>query len=176
MRKVLVALAVLFGTVTNVQASTTTIHATPAGSIVGQEVTLTATFTSSCPGIVSSHYFTIDGKLYSGTYSHSGLSGSETVSISTLAVGSHSVRYDWQVKGTICRGFAIISYLVAPIPSPTPSAAPTPSPSPSPTHAQLPADPRGGSDALLGYLGAGLIVVVVLAGVALAVMGRRDAF
>jgi hypothetical protein len=178
MRKLIpaLALALCLASVTPVMASTTSIHASPASSTVGQEVTFTATFTSSCPGTVTSHYFTIDGKGYSGTYSHSGLSGTETLAISTLAAGKHTVAYQWKVGGTICRGAASTSYTVAaqaspsPVPSPTPSA----SPSPSPTPVQLTSSTgSAGSDATLGYLGTGLIVFVIAAGIALAVLGRR---
>jgi len=170
------ALALCLASATPVMASTTSIHVSPAGSVVGQTVTFTATFTSSCAGTVTSHYFTIDGKGYSGTYSHSGLSGSETLSISTLAAGKHSVAYQWRVGGTICRGTASTTYTVAaqPSPSPSPSPTPSPSPSPSPTPAQLTSSTGSvGSDATLGYLGAGLIVFVIAAGVALAVLSRR---
>jgi len=170
------ALALCLASVTPVMASSTSIHFSPASSVVGQAVTFTATFTSSCAGTVTSHYFTIDGKGYSGTYSHSGLTGTETLAISTLTTGKHTVAYQWRVGATICRGSASTTYTVAaqPSPSPTPSPTPTPSPSPSPTPVRLDSSIGSiGSDTTLGYLGAGLIVFVIAAGVALAVLGRR---
>src|SRR2546421_3739283 len=80
MKKAILVLAVLLGTVTNVEASTTSIHATPTSSVVGDKVTFKATFTSSCPGTLTTHYFTIDGKVYNGTVTQSGQAGSETLS------------------------------------------------------------------------------------------------
>jgi len=174
MKKAILALAVLLGTVTNVEASTTSIHATPASSVVGDKVTFTATFTSSCPGSLTTHYFTIDGKVYNGAVAQSGQAGSETLSTSALAAGTHSIYYYWKVSGTICRGTASMTFTVAlqPSPSPTPSPSPSPSPTTSPSSVTLvaskPADPP-----LLGYLGGALIVFVLAAGAALMVLTRR---
>jgi hypothetical protein len=178
MRKLIPALALALALAwpATAEASTTSIRATPSSSIVGQAVTFTATFTSSCPGSLTTHYFTIDGKVYNGKLAQSGQAGSETLSISTLGVGAHSVTYNWKISGTICRGIASMTYTVAsqPSPSPTPSPTPTPSPSPSPTPVLLTSSTAsGGSDTTLGYLGAGLIVFVIAAGIALAVLGRR---
>jgi hypothetical protein len=174
MRKLILALVLVLGAVTTVQASTTTIQASPTSSIVGQKVTFTATFTSSCAGTVFTHYFTVDGKTFSGNYTHSGLSGTETLSISTFAAGKHSVTYYWQVGGTICRGTASMSYTVAlaPSPSPTPTPTPSPSPSPSPSPVTLVAT-KSGDTPLIGYLGGALIALTVVSGLALAVFGRR---
>src|SRR5213594_2332816 len=78
------------------EASTTAIQASPPSSGVGETVTFTATFTSSCAGTFKPHYFTIDGQKYFGSLVTSGQSGTETFSISTLSAGSHTVRYYWQ--------------------------------------------------------------------------------
>ena len=174
MKKAILALAVLLGTVTNVEASTTSIHATPTSSVVGDKVTFTATFTSSCPGTLTTHYFTIDGKVYNGTVAQSGQAGSETLSTSALAAGTHSVYYYWKVNGTICRGTASMTFTVALQPSPSPSPSPIPSPSPTPSISSVtlvaskPSDPP-----LLGYLGGALIVLALGAGVALMLLARR---
>ncbi|TMF25954.1 MAG: hypothetical protein E6I36_01530, partial [Chloroflexi bacterium] len=86
MRKLILALAlVAVGSVTTAQASGTSISVTPTSSVAGQNVTFTATFTSSCPGALSIHYFTIDGQALNGTLAQSGQAGTETLSISTLA-------------------------------------------------------------------------------------------
>ena len=67
MRRVIVALALAaVASVTSVQASTTTLTASPKSAIVGQKVTFTGKFTPSCAGTVQSSYFTIDGKRYLG--------------------------------------------------------------------------------------------------------------
>ena len=174
MKKAILVLAVLLGTVTNVEASTTSIHATPTSSVVGDKVTFTATFTSSCPGTLTTHYFTIDGKVYNGTVTQSGQAGSETLSTSALAAGTHSVYYYWKVNGTICRGTASMTFTVALQPSPSPSPSPIPSPSPTPSISSVtlvaskPSDPP-----LLGYLGGALIVLVLGAGAALMLLARR---
>ena len=174
MKKAILVLAVLLGTVTNVEASTTSIHATPTSSVVGDKVTFTATFTSSCPGTLTTHYFTIDGKVYNGTVAQSGQAGSETLSTSALAAGTHSVYYYWKVNGTICRGTASMTFTVALQPSPSPSPSPIPSPSPTPSISSVtlvaskPSDPP-----LLGYLGGALIVLVLGAGAALMLLARR---
>jgi len=174
MKKAILVLAVLLGTVTNVEASTTSIHATPTSAVVGDKVTLTTTFTSSCPGTLTTHYFTIDGKVYNGTVAQSGQAGSETLSTSALAAGTHSVYYYWKVNGTICRGTASMTFTVALQPSPSPSPSPIPSPSPTPSISSVtlvaskPSDPP-----LLGYLGGALIVLVLGAGAALMLLARR---
>src|SRR5690242_5480211 len=95
------AVFLVAASVTTVEASTTSIHASPTTASVGQSVAFTATFTSSCPGTVTTHSFTIDGKTYSGVFTHTGLSGSETYSTSSLAAGKHAVAYNWKVGGTI---------------------------------------------------------------------------
>jgi len=159
-------------------ASSTSLRAVPSSSIAGQKVTFTATFTSSCPGSLTTHYFTIDGKVYSGTLAQSGQAGTETLSVSALAVGAHSVTYYWKINLTICRGIASMSYSVAPQPSPSPSASPSPSPSPTPSPTPSPSPvtlvaTRSDDAPLLGYLGGALIVLTVLSGLALAVLGRR---
>jgi hypothetical protein len=182
LRKLILLLALPLASValsiTGVEASTTAIHPSPTSSVVGQQVTFAATFTSSCAGSVTTHYFTIDGKVYRGTFAHSGLNGSETLSISTLAVGVHGVTYYWQVGGTICRGIASLHYTVAPMPTPTPSPTPAPSPTPTPTPAPS-ASPvalvAGGppESPLLGYLAIALIVLTVGSAVGLTVLSRR---
>jgi len=163
-------------------ASSTSLRASPSSSIVGQKVTFTATFTSSCPGSLTTHYFTIDGKVYNGTLAQSGQAGSETLSLSALAAGTRSVTYYWKINGTICRGIASMSYSVAPQPSPSPSPLPSPSPSPSPSPTPSPTPSpspltlvvtRSDDTPLVGYLGGALIVLTVLSGIALAVLGRR---
>ena len=171
-----VALAAVLSTAAVVEAaSTTTLTASPKSSVVGQKVTFTAKFTPSCTGTVASYYLTIDGKRYNGTYVRSGQNRTETVSISTLKAGKHSVSYQWTITST-CKGTASLSYTVAPkptpTPTPTPSPLPSPSPSPSPSPVALTAN-RTGSDIPSGYLGAALIVVVLLAGGVLAVSSRR---
>jgi len=168
------AVAVAAGSVTTAQASGTSISVTPTSSVAGQNVTFTATFTSSCPGALSIHYFTIDGQALNGALAQSGQAGTETLSISTLAAGSHSVSYYWKINGTICRGIAEMTYTVAPKPSPSPSPSPPPSPTPSP-------NPSPSAVALVasklpdtfGYLGGALLVLVLVAGAALMVLARR---
>jgi hypothetical protein len=120
------------------------------------------------------HYFTIDGKNYNGALAQSGKAGTETLSISTLTAGSHSLAYNWKINNTICRGVAYLTYMVtqpAPSPSPSPTASPSPAPRPSPTPVELVAATEGALP--LGYIGGALIVIVVLSGIALAVLGRR---
>ena len=174
MKKAILVLAVLAASVTTAEASTTVIHATPANPVAGEAVTFTATFTSSCPGALTTHYFTIDGKVYSGKLTQTGQAGSETLLMAALAVGTHSVRYDWKIATTICRGFATMSLPVAPVPSPSPSPSPPPSPAPSPTPSAVTLVANNPTDRpFLGYLGGALIVIVVLAGAALMVLGRR---
>lgn len=176
MRKLILALVVVASSVTSAQASTTTIAAAPASSVSGQSVTFTATFTSSCPGAVSSHWFTIDGQGINGTFAQNGQAGTETLSISTLAVGSHNLSYYWKINGTICQGIAEMSYTVGPKPSPSPTPPPSPNPIPSPTPSdsstRLVASQPSDSP-LAGYLGAGLIVLVVVLGIAMMVLARR---
>lgn len=182
MRKLIAVLlaAGAAGSVTTAQASTTSISATPASSQAGQNVTFTASFTSSCPGALSVHYFTIDGQTLNGTLAQSGQAGTETLAISTLGVGAHDVQYYWK-NGAFCRGIAGMSYTVVALPSPSPSPplSPTPSRPPSPTPSPVPS-PSSAVDAstapdapLTGYVGGALIVVVVLVGVALALLSRR---
>jgi hypothetical protein len=176
MRKLILALAVFAGSVTTVEASTTSISAVPTSSVAGQSVTFTATFTSSCPGALTTHYFTIDGQGVNGSLAQTGLAGTETLSISTLKAGPHTITYYWKINGTICRGIAEMSYTIMPEPSPTPSPSPSPSPTSSPTPAPSPVAlvAKGQSDApLLGYLGGALIVLVVAVGAALMVLARR---
>lgn len=183
MRKLLAVLvaAVAAGSVTTAEASTTSMTATPPSSQVGQKVTFTASFTSSCPGALSVHYFTIDGQTLNGTLAQSGQAGTETLAISTLGVGAHDVQYYWK-NGSFCRGIAEISYTVAALPSPSPSPSPSPTPfrPPSPTPSPVPSPSSvtlvastGGDSPLGGYVGAALIVVVVVAGVGLMVLARR---
>jgi len=176
MKKLILALALAAaGSVTTAEASGTSISVTPTSSVAGQNVTFTAAFTSSCPGALSIHYFTIDGQQMNGALAQSGQAGTETLSISTLAAGIHGVSYYWKINGTICRGIASLSYTVAPQPSPSPSPSPspipTPSPNPSPSAVALVASKQ--PDDILGYLGGALIVLVLFAGAALMVVGRR---
>lgn len=176
MRKVIVALALAaVASVTSVQASTTTLTASPKSAIVGQKVTFTGKFTPSCAGTVQSSYFTIDGKRYLGTYSQVGSNGTGTYSISTLKAGVHSVKYQWSAGGS-CNGSATLSFTVSPKPSPVPTPPPSPSPLPSPSPSSSPvtlvAD-RPDDSPLAGYIGGGLIVFVVVAGLVLAVSSRR---
>lgn len=176
MRKLILALVVVASSVTSAQASTTTIAAAPPSSVSGQSVTFTATFTSSCPGTVSSHWFTIDGQGINGTFAQNGQAGTETLSISTLSVGSHSLSYYWKINGTICQGLATLSYAVGPKPSPSPTPPPSPTPIPSPTppdSSATPAASQPSDSPLAGYLGGGLIVLVVVMGIALMVLARR---
>jgi hypothetical protein len=176
MKKLILVLAAAAAMIPNatVLASTTSLRASPSSSLVGQKVTFTATFASSCPGSLTTHYFTIDGKVYNGTLAQSGQAGSETLSMSSLAVGTHGVTYYWKINGTICRGTASMSYSVAPQPSPSPSPLPSPSPTPSPTPSPSTLVALRTDDTqLLGYLGGALIVLTVLSGIALAVLGRR---
>jgi hypothetical protein len=174
MRKAVVVLAVLIGSVANVQAATTTtLTASPKSSVVGQKVTFTGKFTPQCAGTVQTSYFTIDGKRYLGTYSQVGQNSTGTYSTSTLAAGKHTVTYQWSVTGS-CKGSATLSFTVSPKPSPVPTPTPSPSPLPSPSSSPvtLVAD-RPDSSPLVGYVGAGLILLTLVAGLALAVLGRR---
>jgi len=177
MRKLILALAlVAAGSVTTAQASGTSISVTPTSSVTGQNVTFTATFTSSCPGALSIHYFTIDGQTLNGALAQSGQAGTETLSISTLAAGSHSVSYYWKINGTICRGIAEMTYTVAPKPSPSPSPSPSPAPSPTPSPNPTPsavALVASKQPDMFGYLGGALLVLVLVAGAALMVLARR---
>lgn len=169
------------GSVTTAEASTTSMSATPASSQVGQNVTFVASFTSSCAGALSVHYFTIDGQTLNGTLAQSGQAGTETLAISTLGVGAHNVQYYWK-NGSFCRGIAGLTYTVTALPSPSPSPSPSPTPSrpPSPTPSPIPSPSSVALVAsttpdspLGGYVGAALIVVVVVAGVGLLVSARR---
>lgn len=169
-----------------VEASTTSIHASPASSAVGETVTFTATFTSSCAGTFKPHYFSIDGRKYFGDFVTSGQVGTETYSISTLSAGSHTVKYYWQTTTATCIGSAQMSYTVnltpvaspsptpklSPTPSPSPSPSPRPSPTPSPATVSRVAD-KASDTAVLGYIGGVMIILVVVAGVALMVLARR---
>ena len=170
----LAAVAAL-GTASLADASTTTVTASPRSAIVGQKVTFTAKFTPSCSGTVASYYFTIDGKKYNGTYVRSGQNRTETLSLSTLKAGTHAVVYQWQVTAS-CKGTAALSYVVAAktTPSPTPAGSPSPSalPSPSPSPVELVAQTSDQSP-LAGYIGGGLILFAVVAGLVLAVTSRR---
>ncbi len=173
-------MAAFIATASGAQASTTpTISASPASATVGQSVTFTATFTSSCLTGVS-HYFTVDGKTYRNPLSRNGQTFTEKLTIASLAGGKHTIGYFWYVgTSTTCKGSATISYTVSAAPTPTPSPPPSPSPCPSPspsaspTPLQLTSSTSGGSSGALGYLGGALIVVTIIAGVALAVFGRR---
>jgi len=176
MRKVIVALALAaVASVTSVQASTTTLTASPKSAIVGQKVTFTGKFTPSCAGTVQSSYFTIDGTRYLGTYSQVGKNSTGTYSTSTLKAGVHSIKYQWSISAS-CNGSATLSFTVSPkpspVPTPPPSPSPLPSPSPSPTPVTLVADQPNDSP-LAGYIGGGLIVFTVVAGLILAVTSRR---
>lgn len=182
MRKLILALVLAAGsvTVTGVEASSTTISVAPASSVAGQKVTFTASFTSSCPGALTTYYFTIDDKAAYGTLAQSGTTGTDTLSTSALTAGSHSVWFYWAISGTNCRGSASVTYTVAAPPSPSPTPLPTAVPPPSPT--PKPAPPpstvtlvasKGSDSPIGGYIGAALIVLVVLSGVALMVVSRR---
>lgn len=179
MRKLLAVLvaAIAATSVTNAEASTTSMTATPPSSQLGQNVTFVASFTSSCPGALSVHYFTIDGQTLNGTLAQSGQAGTETLAISTLGVGAHNVQYYWK-NGSFCQGIAGLTYTVAALPSPSPSPTPSRPPSPSPKPAPTPSpvtlvDSTGGDSPVGGYVGAALIVVVLAAGVGLIVSARR---
>jgi hypothetical protein len=176
MKKALLVVAVVFlGMATNAQASTTTLTASPKSAIVGQKVTFTGKFTPSCAGTVQSSYFTIDGTRYLGTYSQVGKNSTGTYSTSTLKTGVHSIKYQWSISAS-CNGSATLSFTVSPkpspVPTPPPSPSPLPSPSPSPSPVTLVAD-RPDDSPLAGYIGGGLIVLTVVAGLILAVTSRR---
>ena len=175
MRRLILALAIVLGSVMSVDAATTTLTASPKSSIVGQKVTFTGKFTPSCAGVVQSSYFTIDGKRYLGSYSQVGQTGIGTYATSTLAVGKHSIKYQWSAGGS-CNGSASLTYTVAPKPSPVPTPSPSPSaspsPSPSPTPVELVATTSDDSP-LAGYIGGGLILFSVVAGLILVVSSRR---
>jgi len=192
MRKVLVAAAVaaifVFGAMDALAATTTTVTASPKIGAGGQKVTFTATFTlaSGCTGTIQPHYFTIDGKKYTGKLAVNGKNGTETYSTSSLSVGTHTVSYYWQTSNGACIGGASIAggFVVkkavpsptprpSPSPSPSPSAAPSPVPSaaPSPTPVALVSSQVDDSPA--AYVGVALIVVSVLAGAGLVIFGRR---
>jgi hypothetical protein len=177
MKKAILVVAFLLGSVTTVQASTTTLTASPKSSIVGQKVTFTAKFTPSCTGTVQTYYFTVDGKRYNGAYVRSGQNRTETYSTSAFAAGKHTITYQWTVTPS-CKGSASLSYTVAPksspTPTPTPSPSPIPSPSPSPSASpvELVAD-RTDEAPLVGYVGGALILLTVVSGLALAVLARR---
>ena len=165
-------------------ASSTSIHASPSTSAVGQKVTFTATFTSACSGTIKPHYFTIDGKKYFGNLVLKGQTGTETYATSSLTAGAHTVKYYWQTSTANCLGSASTIYTVvkarptpaaSPSPTPSPAASPTPSPVPSPTASQSPVVLVAANDsyASLGYLGGGLLVVALVSGLALALVSRR---
>lgn len=167
------------------EASTTRIEASPPSSGAGQAVTFTATYTSSCAGTIKPHFFTIDGKKYFGQLLTSGQGGTETYTISTLAIGRHTVTYYWQTITASCLGSATMNYTVTanppvassptPAPSPTPSPSPTPAPSPSPAPSASPVlvAATNDGDTPLGYLGAALIVLAVAVGAGLGLTSRR---
>src|SRR4051794_18461030 len=185
MRKLIVALALAaLGSLTSAEAATATqIHASPVSGAVGKAVTFTATFTFCSSGVVS-HYFTIDGKLYKGQLTKSGLNGTEKLAISTLKLGKHTVSYLWQSTPS-CAGKTTITYtvLAKALPPPSPSPHPTPSPAASPSPAQTPsasptpvtltAGHESSDTPLAGYVGGALIVLTVVAGLVLAVSSRR---
>lgn len=179
MRKVILApfavVTLMLGTAISVEASGTVIHVSPATAAPGQQVTFTASITSSCAGTVSSHYFTVDGKVIQGTFVQTGRTATETLSISTLTTGSHAVTYNWKVAGTICRGVAYLSYVVAAqaAPSPSPTPAPTSTPSPSPSASPDVPGATTGNDTPLGYFGGALVLLTVVCGIALLVLTRR---
>ena len=167
-------------------ATSTSIHASPSSSAVGQRVTFTATFTSACSGTIQPHYFTVDGQKYFGNLVLSGQSGTETYATASLAAGIHTVKYYWQTSTASCIGSASTTYTVvrvratpaaSPSPTPSPSALPTPSPIASPTASQSPVAVVAVNDtnAPPGYLGAGLLVVALVSGLALALLSRRPA-
>jgi len=177
MKRAILVIAVLLGSVTGAEASTTTLVASPTTSIVGQKVTFTGKFTPSCTGTVQSSYFTIDGKRYLGTYSQVGQNGTGTYSTSALAAGKHTVIYQWAATGA-CKGSATLTYTVAPKSSPTPTPTPSPSPTPSSSPSQSPSPvelvaSETDNAPLLGYIGGALILIVVVLGLALVVQARR---
>jgi hypothetical protein len=189
MRKLMLAVAIpavltLGAEVTAQAAASTSIHASPSSSAVGQRVTFTATFTSACSGAIKPHYFTIDGQKYFGNLVLSGKSGTESYAISSLAAGTHTVKYYWQTSTASCLGSASTTYTVvrvkatpaaSPSPTPSPSASPTPSPIASPTASESPIAlvAANETNAPLGYLGGGLLVVALGSGRALALLSRR---
>lgn len=197
MRKWILAVAIpavlaLGAAVAAQAASSTSIHASPSTSAVGQTVTFTATFTSACSGTIKPHYFTIDGQKFFGNLVMSGQSGTETYAISSLAAGAHTVKYYWQTSTASCIGSASTTYTVVsaratpaaspsstpsprPSPTPSPAASPTPSPVASPTASQSPVVLVGVNEtnAPLGYLGGALLVVALVSGLALALLSRR---
>jgi len=133
MKKGVVALAVILGSVTTAQAdSSTTISASPASSVVGQTVTFTSRFTHYCSDGVDSAAFLIDGTAHSVPWSGDPTATS-TFAISTLSAGRHSVSFHWTASqpgtSTTCQGTASLTYTVNPRPAP----APRPSPKPLPT-------------------------------------------
>jgi hypothetical protein len=87
----------------------------------------------------------------------------------------HSIKYQWSISAS-CNGSATLSFTVSPkpspVPTPPPSPSPLPSPSPSPSPVTLVAD-RPDDSPLAGYIGGGLIVLTVVAGLILAVTSRR---
>ena len=170
--------ALILGSVVSAEASSTVIHASPASSTVGQQVTFTASLTSSCAGTVSTHYFTIDGKVSQGVFVQTGRTATETLTIATLTAGSHALTYNWKVGGTICRGVAYLTYAVAapPPPPPSPTASPTSAASHSPSPSAAPVltgDTKGSTDTPLGYFGGALVLLTVVCGIALLALTRR---
>src|SRR5690242_6520991 len=154
MKRAVVVAAVILGSATSAQASGTTISASPSSSVVGQRVTFTATFTFGCADGVASHHFLIDGQAYYGSFSSAGQNATETMAISTLAVGRHSVSYRWETSTPNsgippCGDEASIAYVVspkaAPPPAPKPSAAPPP---PPPAASPPPVEPSGSAPAV----------------------------
>lgn len=191
MKKAVMVLAVgLAGGAMTADAASTTIYASPhGGATAGQKVTFIASFSVACGREVANHYFVIDRRVYSGAFSQAGPSGSESLSIPSLAAGKHGVGYHWDTGAATgsCAGNASLIYVVAaPAVAPAASAPPAPSPSPAPsaspapsvadivgaTHLQL----RSAADApepQYGYLAGALIALAVWAGAGLALLARR---
>ena len=170
-----IAAAAVLGAAIMADAATTTLTASPKSSIVGQKVTFTGKFTPQCTGAVQASYFTIDGTRYLGTYSQSGQNSTGTYSTSALKVGKHTITYQWSVSSA-CKGSASLTFTVAAKPSPSPTPKPTPSPSPLPTPSPTPVDvvPASSTETpLTGYIGGGLILFAIVAGLVLAVTSRR---
>jgi hypothetical protein len=177
-------------------ASSTTIYVTPHnGSVFGQTVTFTASFNVACGHDVGTHYFVIDRKTDSGVFKQEGSNATETLALSTLAVGRHAVVYQWQAaspSGSSCQGAASVFYVVSPTspptqvpatsssasPSPSPSAEPSPSPISSlpdvvsATKVQLKTAPKQPPPEY-GYLAGALIALALWAGAGLMLIARE---
>lgn len=82
------------GSVTTAEASTTSISATPASSHAGQKVTFVASFTSSCPGGLSVHYFTTDGQTLNGTLDREKIKKAGAAHIAIGVPETHSATRD----------------------------------------------------------------------------------